>query len=178
MLHYLLFIWVKLQKDTWLCFFDFWLWYIKQHDANLTFFNASSSISINILRTADTFNLYWTLGRSNACSINDCDFVPVRLKRTLHYYLCTSIKSLVVPGISLTIETYFSTSRLINVLFPAFGLPAIEIFIPSLAFCNLYEDFSTFSSCLIKAEAFSFPELIKPIPTLIYFNLLKIIQIR
>lgn len=133
---------------------------------------------LNILRTADTFNLYWTLGRSNACSINDCDFVPVSLKRTLHYYIYTSIKSLVVPGISLTIETYFSTSRLINVLFPAFGLPAIEIFIPSLAFCNLYEDFSTFSSCLIKAETFSFPELIKPIPTLIYFNLLKIIQIR
>ncbi len=154
------------------------MWYIKQHEANLTLLNACSFIWMNILRSADSFNLYRTLWRSNACSINDCNFIPIRLERTLSKYLYTSIKSLVVPGISLTIETSFLTSRFISVLFPTFGLPVIDIFIPYLAFCNLYEDCSTLSSWLVKAEAFSLAELIKPIPTLIYFDLLKIIQTR
>jgi len=55
----------------------------------------------------------------------------------------TSIRSLVVPGIELTIATFFFKILLIKVLFPTFGFPTIEILIPSFAICNFEEDSMT-----------------------------------
>ncbi len=146
------------------------MWYIKQNETNITIVKASSSISKIILRTPDTFNFYRAFRGSYASCINYCHSIAIGLKRTLSKHIFTSIKSLVVPGISLTIETYFLTSLFIRVLFPAFGLPAIEILMPSRAFCSLCEDYNTHSRWPIKTKAFYLAECINPIPTFLYSN--------
>ena len=58
----------------------------------------------------------------------------VSVNMTCYPYICICvlIKSLVVPGISLTIATLLFAILFISVLLPAFGGPSIDILIPSL----------------------------------------------
>ena len=58
----------------------------------------------------------------------------VSVNMTCYPYICiwVLIKSLVVPGISLTIATLLLAILFMSVLFPALGGPNIDIFIPSL----------------------------------------------
>ena len=70
-------------------------------------------------------------------------------------------RSLVVPGTSLTIETYLLASMFISVDFPAFGGPMIEILKPSLITsatlaCCMYP---AIYACISFAFPFSCPKV-------------------
>lgn len=58
------------------------------------------------------------------------------------------MRSLVVPGIGLTMAISLPIRALIKVLFPTLGLPTIEILAPSLADCNCLEDSNTLLNSL------------------------------
>ena len=54
-----------------------------------------------------------------------------------------------MPGIGLTIAIYLLVRALINVLFPTFGLPTIDILTPYLAVWSCFEAYSTFINFII-----------------------------
>ena len=77
------------------------------------------------------------------------------------------MRSLVVPGIALTIATFFFIIELIKVLLPTFGLPTIDIFIPSLTICNLPDDYNTFPMSSLTFLTFFLASSNKRLPTYI-----------